>query len=497
MKNFISLFIALFISFGLFSQTDVLPPALVSPTDGDDDQVLDVAMDWNAVAGIGTITYELQYDTSSTFANPVSIETEYTSAKGEYLYFGTTYYWRVRAMDDGGTSEWSEVFTYITFAQIILNKPGDEDDDITPEFDLEWKIKYGGSSLTGIEYYDYEVAYDTNFTEIFIAASKAYVEMPETYLKQTISLMLFDTTYYWRVRARHTADESIWSETWMFETMSQCVNELPEDGATGQMLDVTVQWDDVRGSYEYIYELCDDPDFNTPCIFFTDENSVTAMGLLFDKTYYWRVKAAHTQDTSAWSDTWSFETLNTVILESPENGGYVNDIFPLLTWSEVTGITGFQLMYDKDQNFSDPYTAMIDGDKTSYKVIYSLEMDATYYWKMRAYENGDTTNWSDVWSFTIGEAPQGINDLLSDKTVNIYPNPAISNLNIEVNSLKPGTVEVSILNLLGQAVARQEFDLIQGKNKNQINVKGLENGLYIIRLKSDDATFMKKIVIEK
>lgn len=489
--------IALFFAFGLFADPDVLPPALVSPEDGDDDQVLDVTMDWNAVAGIGNITYELQYDTSSTFSNPVSIETEYTSAKGLDLYFGKTYYWRVRATDNTGTSGWSEVFHYITFAKINLNKPTDETSAITPEFDIEWKAKYGGKSLTGIKFYDYQVAYDTNFTNMFVSGSKAYVQTPDANIKHTISLMRFDTTYYWRVRARHDADQSLWSDTWSFSTVDQVTHEFPTNNATGQMLDVTIQWKDMRGSYEYIYELCDDPDFSSPCIFFTDENSVTAMGLLFGTTYYWRVKAAHTQDTSGWSNVWSFETMNSVTLTSPANGSFVNDYFPLLQWSPVTGVSGFQLMYDKDQNFTDPIVEMIDGDKSKFKVIFSMEMDETYFWKMRAYEDGDTTDWSSVWSFTIGEGPQGINDLFSERTVSVYPNPAVSDMTIEVNSVKHTAVEVSLLNLLGQSVVTQKFELVQGINKNQINVKDLEAGLYIIRLKSGDATFMKKIVIEK
>ena len=488
---------ALFMSFGLFADPEVLPPVLVSPTDGDDDQVLDVTMDWYAVSGIGSITYELQYDTSSNFSNPVSVETEFTSANGENLFFGKTYYWRVRATDDVGTSDWSDVFSFITFAQIELDDPGDEDDDITPEFDIEWKVKYGGQSLSGITFYDYEVAYDTNFTNMFVSGSRSYVATTANTVKHTVSLMLFDTTYYWRVRARHDADQSIWSETWSYTTTDKCEHDSPGDGATGQMLDVTIEWDEMRGSYEYIYELCDDPNFVMPCIFFTDENSVTAMGLLFGTTYYWRVKAAHTSDTSSWSDAWSFETLSSVDLVSPDNGGYVDDYFPTLTWQEVTGISGFQLQYDMDQNFSNPTEEMIDADKHSHKILYSLEMDETYFWRVRAYENGDTTNWSEVWSFTIGEGPQGINDLLSDHSVNVYPNPAKTDLFIEINAQKQTEIEINVLNLLGQAVISEQFDLDQGMNNKMINLHELEGGLYIIQMISGNESYMKKIVIEK
>lgn len=480
----------------LFSQTDVLPPVLVSPTDGDDDQVLDVTMNWYAVSGIGMISYELQYDTDDSFGDPVSITTQYTSGNGENLLFGTTYFWRVRSMDDSGTSEWSDVYSYITFAQMELKEPGDEDDGLDASTEIEWKVKYGGTSLSGLTHYDYDVAYDTNFTEMFKSGSIAYEETTAASVSTMITLLRFDTVYYWRVRARHDVDESLWSETWSFRTIDACANEFPEDGAVNQMLDVTIQWEEMPGTFEYIYELCDDPNFSSPCIFFTDENSVSAMGLTFGKSYYWRVKGAHTTDTSNWSETWSFETLNSVTRLTPESGSYVDDIFPTFEWEEVTGVTGFVVLYDDNENFSDPVADTVDGDKTTHKVLFALEMDQTYYWKMKIFEGGDTTDYNeDAWSFIVGI--DGINDLLSAHNVSIYPNPATSDLNIEVNSTKNSVVEVDLLNLLGQTVLMEQFRMNQGMNTSTMNISNLENGLYIVRLKSGGDTFMKKIVIEK
>lgn len=487
----------LLISFGLFAQTDVLPPVLVSPTNEAVRQMPDVLFDWYASAGIGSISYELQYDTSSSFSNPVSIITEFTSANGLNLLFATTYYWRVRTMDDVGTSSWSEVFSFFTFEQIDLDDPGDGDDNITPEIDLEWKVKYSGKSITGITHYDYEVALDPDFNNIYLHGSKAYVATTAATQLHTIHLLLFDTTYYWHVRARHDADTTVWSDTWMFETTDQVVHTAPANGATGQMLNVTISWVDMPGVYEYIYELCNDPSFTTPCIFFTDDNTVTAMGLLFNTTYYWRVKAAHTADTSSWSQAWSFQTVSSVNLVSPANGSYVDDYFPLLTWQALTGINGFQLLYDVDQNFSNPTAELVDGTKNSFKMIFSLELDETYYWKVRAFENGDTTAWSPVWSFTVGQSPQGLGNLLTDETVSIYPNPAVNDLYLEVNALKQTEIELNILNLLGQAIVRERVTLEQGINKHAVSLPELEEGLYIVRINSGDENYMKKLVIKK
>lgn len=494
MKKFISFLFVLFIAGNLFSQTDVLPPVLVSPDDGDDNQPADVAMNWYAASGVGSISYELQYDSDSLFGNPVSITTEFTSAQGSMLFFATTYYWRVRTIDNTGTSVWSEVFNFYTFEQIELKDPGDGDTAIMPQMEIKWKTKYSSDYISGITYYDYQVAYDTGFNDLFKEGSVAWIETSSDE-KAQINSLSFDTVYYWRVRARHDMDETIWSEYWSFTSVDKVTNELPEDGATHQMLDVTIQWADMEGTYEYIYELCDDPNFSSPCIFFTDENSVTAMGLMFGTMYYWRVKAAHNTDTTAWSDTWSFETMNNINLVGPENGSYVDDMFPTFEWEEITGVEGFVLLYDKDPNFGDPVADTIEPDQTTHKVVFALEMDEIYHWKMKAFEGGDTTDYSDVWSFTVGVS--GIDDMFSDRTVKLYPNPANADLNLEVNLQKQAAVEVSVLNLLGQAVINYRFTMDQGINVNRMDLRNLENGLYIVRLQAGEDTFMKKLVIEK
>ncbi len=496
MKRFISYFIVLFISAGLFAQTDILPPVLVSPTDGDDDQMPDVTMDWYAVSGIGEVTYELELDLDSLFGTAMQTTSSFTSYDATELLFDTVYYWRVRAIDDEGTSDWSETFSFRTFVVLTLDEPGDGDDGITPEAELEWKVKYGGKAMSGITHYDYEVSFDTMFTDIYIEGSLDYVTPGANSTDVAVVTQLyFDTTYFWRVKAVHDLDETEWTEAWSFNTMDMVEHVGPADEATDQMLDVTVEWDDITGASEYIYAICDDPTFNSPCIFFSEENSIIPFGLLFGTTYYWKVQAAHTVDTSAWSEAWSFETMNHVDLVSPEDGGYVDDLFPTMTWEEVTGVSGFELKYDSDENFSDPIVEMVEGDKHSHKVLYAMEMDETYYWQIRAYENGDTTEWSEVWSFIVGV--DGINDILSESNVSIYPNPASSDLFVKINSGNNEEVTVSVLSLLGQVILSEELNLGSGSNSKQIDLEGIENGLYIVRLQSGNATFSQKFVIDK
>ena len=182
-------------------------------------------------------------------------------------------------------------------------------------------------------------------------------------------------------------------------------------------------------------------------------------------------------------------------LISPANGSHVSDIFATLTWQELSGLSGVQLYYDTDQNFSMPEMVDIDGPESSYQIPFMLEDDETYYWKVRAYENGDTTNWSDTWSFTVGVS--GIGENLTHNDLQIYPNPAKDVLYLKALSSKVGNAELTISNLLGQSVLTQKLNLTSLNAKEQVMINKLENGLYILQVKSGAASYTKKIIVER
>ncbi|HDQ16479.1 MAG TPA: hypothetical protein ENN45_05425, partial [Bacteroidetes bacterium] len=79
-----------------------------------------ITLDWDAVSG--SEKYQLQVDTSSSFNSAVlyNVHKDYINSSSsnddtkEYLdnlFFGETYYWRVRAYITGDTSAWSTPWT--------------------------------------------------------------------------------------------------------------------------------------------------------------------------------------------------------------------------------------------------------------------------------------------------------------------------------------------------------------------------------------------------
>src|SRR5690606_21593012 len=80
-------------------------PTLLSPDDGAI-VALDENLTWNAVDG--ALSYDVQVATDNTFTNVEEINaTEGTSYQLTGLENGTTYYWKVRSVNDGGISEYS------------------------------------------------------------------------------------------------------------------------------------------------------------------------------------------------------------------------------------------------------------------------------------------------------------------------------------------------------------------------------------------------------
>lgn len=87
------------------------PPSLVSPPDGDTVELVEIV--WNSVSEASN--YHLQVDTNPAFGNP-EIDTMLTSVgfATTELADMTEYCWRVRAENDCGWSQWSQVWKFIT-----------------------------------------------------------------------------------------------------------------------------------------------------------------------------------------------------------------------------------------------------------------------------------------------------------------------------------------------------------------------------------------------
>jgi hypothetical protein len=194
-------------------------PDLISPTNGSSINVTKPTFSWNPVQVPGaSITYFLQVDDDINFNSPnineTTSNTSFTPTTD--LTKGTTYYWRVRAVDNTGRqSSWSQMWSFYIISEAVQPLPapnlispinGYLSTTTRPTF--SWSpVQAPGASIT----YLLQVDNDISFSSPDINSATS-----DTYLTSPVELTR-GTTYYWRVRAQdNTGRQSAWSQVRSF-----------------------------------------------------------------------------------------------------------------------------------------------------------------------------------------------------------------------------------------------------------------------------------------
>jgi type IX secretion system substrate protein len=79
----------------------------------------------------------------------------------------------------------------------------------------------------------------------------------------------------------------------------------------------------------------------------------------------------------------------------------------------------------------------------------------------------------------------------------IYPNPASTQLNVNLSSDKEEAITAQIFDITGRMVLNETKDLVNGDNNIQFSTANFTNGLYILELRTAEKYMNTKIVISK
>lgn len=80
----------------------------------------------------------------------------------------------------------------------------------------------------------------------------------------------------------------------------------------------------------------------------------------------------------------------------------------------------------------------------------------------------------------------GIADNISTNSLKIYPNPANSRASLSVVAERTSDASISIYDLLGNQIRRDDITIKQGPNKIELPVTDILPGIYFIELRYDD-----------
>ncbi|NQV01157.1 MAG: T9SS type A sorting domain-containing protein [Bacteroidia bacterium] len=311
-----------------------------------------------------------------------------------------------------------------------LKSPANDATGQMPDAVLSWY------AVTGTLNLQYQLQMDTsmNFNSALL------VDVTQTLITgyQTSNL-LFNTTYYWRVRAID-GTTSPWSEVWNFTIFNTVVLFTPTDGKQDQESNVNLKWRNkigtvlISGLTFFNYQADTSMNFDSPILI---EGTVagdvfigTTQWLRFGAQYYWRVQAVHSADLGDWSEPYSLGVLDAVTLNSP-NDNAVNQVLDvLLRWKVIGGILSYGFEISSDENFN---TLVFSGETDEIVVNAEFLMFGNdYWWRVRARHQNDTTTWGEPRKFTA------INTV-------ILRSPANDQLNVALTPTMMWTVQTGIV----------------------------------------------------
>ena len=363
-----------------------------SVTGGNDSQGRPT-LKWDKVAGAAKYEVYRSYSQNGNYSK-YSTQTSTAYTNSSYLTSGTTYYYKVRALDaDGTAGPWSDVVAVT--CRLGLTAPS-----VTGGNDSQGRPTLKWDKVAGAAKYEVYRSYSQNgnYSKYSTQTSTAYTNS---------SYLTSGTTYYYKVRA---LDADGTAGPWSDVVAVTCRLGLTAPSVTGgndSQGRPTLKWDKVAGAAKY--EVYRARSKNGDYIKYSTVTGTSYTNISYienGNTYYYKVRALKSDGTAgAWSSVVSVTYKQT--LSAPTvTGGNDAQGRPTLTWNAVTGAAKYEVYRARSLNGDYIKYSTVTG--TSYTNTSYIENGNTYYYKVRALDaNGTAGAWSSIVSVTYRAASTG------------------------------------------------------------------------------------------
>ena len=469
----------------------------------------------------GAVSYNVYYNESpygltSAWQN-AAIGTTLTSVNLSGLNQATKYYYRIRANCSSATS--SDRQSEFTTLKVCEQPTG-----LMTTMVTSVSATFNWAPLPGATSYHIEYEHFSTWTPVNeVITSTSY----------TLGGLIPGSYYRWRVRANCPLGSSHYQYSGLFYTYySLC--EGPTGLTTTNITNnsATLTWTAITNASNYYvdYKQSTSTTWITLPIW-TTSLSYALSGLSASTEYNWRVLANCSGNYAQASFTTASLPPCSDIYESNNTSGQAKTISIGSTIS--AGISSANdVDWFKVTTPSDPYTILqvdlmnlpadydlyvynkslkligssINSGNSNEVVVYnSNARKATYYIKVipkngaynagcyslmvRAFYDGHG-NASHA-SAPPNEVTEGLNKQF------LYPNPATEFVYLNFNSATEGSVNIHIVNSIGQLVKQHPVKTIKGNNQFKIQVADIRPGMYILRINKEELNMIRKFVISR
>ena len=229
------------------------------------------------------------------------------------------------------------------------------------------------------------------------------VSVPSNQTSQTISGLSQNTTYYYRVRVVNGCDTSGYSNVVSFSTIPPAA---PTATAASNVTCTGFQanWGPIVGVTHYLLEVSTISTFTSLLNGYPDSlNSSNTYALVGpiqpNTTYYYRVRAANSCDTSGYSNTVSISTSAPIAPTATAATDFQCNPFSFrANWGAVLAAVNYFIDVSTDPQFGTyvgPYHNFTSGGNTSIVIDSAVQGNATYYYRIRAL-GCDTSGYSNT-----------------------------------------------------------------------------------------------------
>lgn len=328
-------------------------PLLSSPANNAVNMSLNLGFSWS----VSEFTYQYHFQLARDYNFNNIVSDQKVTSNGivvKDLSPTTTFYWRVKAINDNGESSWSDIFTFTTAAPkpdkpSLLSPPnGQQNVSVIPT--LSW------NNIPGAEKYQLQIAYKSDFSGFSVIIDKNDIQ--DTLYKVEADKLSFNTTYYWRVASIAAGQKSSFSTVWSFKTKDkdpvpdQVILSQPPNNKTEVEYNPLLKWDEITSATNYRVQVATSFNFKendlvVNKIVLSNSYQVMSGELKSLTNYFWRVQGINESGYGDWSQIWNFTTAN---FSSVKESSYIKEKFsitphPVFEFATLSTDTEFDYDY--------------------------------------------------------------------------------------------------------------------------------------------------------